>query len=95
MNKEKDNSSAEKKIIRFFKGIVVSAAMDKTIVVERKTVKIHSLYKKQFTVSKKYKVHDAKNEYQVGDEVEFVGCRPLSKDKKWRVVRKITKQDKE
>lgn len=95
MNKEINNSEKPAKITRFFKGIVVSAAMDKTIVVERRLAKVHPLYKKQFTRSKKYKVHDAKNEYQIGDEVEFVGCRPMSKDKKWRVVRKITKQDKE
>ena len=72
---------------RSFFGVVVSDKNDKTIVVEVKTVKIHPKYRKRFTVSTRYKVHDEKNEHQEGDKVSFVECRPLSKDKRWRVVK--------
>jgi small subunit ribosomal protein S17 len=43
---------------------------------------------KRFTVSRKYKVHDEKNQYKEGDKVSFVECRPMSKDKRWRVENK-------
>lgn len=72
---------------RSFSGVVVSDKNDKTIVVEVKTVKTHPKYKKRFTLSTRYKVHDEKNEYKEGDKVSFVECRPLSKDKRWRVVK--------
>lgn len=71
-----------------FDGVVVSDAMDKTIVVQIDSVRTHRLYGKRFTVSKKFKVHDEKNQYTVGDQVTFVECRPLSKDKRWRVLYK-------
>lgn len=77
------------KIYRKFKGSVVSDKMDKTIVVKVVRTKIHPLYKKRYKVSKNYKVHDGKNEYKVGDIVEFVECRPISKDKIWRVIKKV------
>lgn len=73
-------------VLRKLSGEVVSDKMDKTIVVKVDSVKIHSKYHKRYTTSKKYKVHDAKNQYHVGDVVNFVACRPLSKDKRWRVV---------
>lgn len=71
---------------RRFRGVVVSDKGDKTIVVKIKTVKKHPKYHKRYVVSRKYKVHDEKNQYQVGDEVSFVECRPLSRDKRWRVM---------
>ena len=71
---------------RRFQGVVVSSAMDKTIVVKIDRVRIHSLYKKRFTVTEKFKVHDERNQFKVGDVVDFVECRPLSKDKKWQVL---------
>ena len=78
----------EKKDIikRKFNGIVVSDKMDKTIVARVDHVKIHPKYQKRYTASKKYKVHDEKGFYREGDKVIFVECRPLSKDKKWRVL---------
>jgi len=69
-----------------FEGVVVSDAMDKTVVVRIDSVKVHSKYMKRFSVSKKYKVHDEKNQFKVDDKVTFVECRPLSKDKRWRVI---------
>ncbi len=87
-NKKENSIEASKEVNRRkFSGVVVSAKSDKTIVVEVKTVKVHPKYKKRFTVSSKYKVHDEKNEHREGDKVAFVECRPLSKDKRWRVVK--------
>jgi small subunit ribosomal protein S17 len=63
------------------KGIVVSDAMDKTIVVLVNRYVKHPKYKKYIKRSKKHKVHDEKNEYKVGDKVIFQECRPISKDK--------------
>jgi small subunit ribosomal protein S17 len=82
MNKDKKISQ------RQFVGTVASDKMDKTISVQVITVKRNQKYKKTYFISKKYKVHDEKNEYKTGDKVEFVECRPLSKDKKWRVLGK-------
>ena len=70
-----------------FSGVVVSDKSDKTIVVKVDTVRIHPKYKKRYTRSQKYKVHDEKNEFKTGDKVSFVECRPLSRDKRWRVVK--------
>lgn len=78
---------ARKIISKKFSGVVVSDKSDKTIVVKVETVKIHPKYKKRYTVSRKYKVHDEKNEFVTGDKVTFIECRPLSRDKRWRVVK--------
>lgn len=67
-------------------GTVVSDKMDKTVVVEIVTFKTHALYKKQYKSSKKYKAHDEENRCKVGDKVTIEECRPLSRDKRWRVV---------
>jgi small subunit ribosomal protein S17 len=75
-------------IIKKFNGVVVSDKNDKTIVVKIETVKVHPKYKKRYVVSRRYKVHDEKNEYKVGDKVVFIECRPLSRDKRWRAIKK-------
>ncbi len=75
-----------------FQGTVVSKKMDKTIVVEVNRVKIHPLYKKRYTVSKRYKVHDQKQEAKIEDKVIFKECRPLSKDKRWRLITILSKK---
>ena len=67
-------------------GFVISRKMDKTAIVGVEVVKRHPLYRKTFRRLIKYKVHDENNDYKVDDKVEFVECRPLSKDKKWRVI---------
>ena len=68
----------DKKVIkRKLEGEVVSTKMDKTIVVKVTNIKMHSKYKKRYKSSKKYKVHDEKNEYNVGDMVVIQECRPL------------------
>ncbi|MDD5083707.1 MAG: 30S ribosomal protein S17 [Candidatus Moranbacteria bacterium] len=68
------------------KGLVVSDAMDKTIVVAVETLKTHPKYLKKYRSTKKYKVHDADNTFKKGDEVMFQECRPISKDKRHTVV---------
>lgn len=78
----------ENKMLNKKTGVVVSDKMDKTVVVSIESIKEHPIYKKKFTVSKKYKAGDANNEYKVGDTVEIASCKPLSKDKHYIVVSK-------
>ena len=67
-------------------GIVVSDKMEKTVVVLEETMKFHKLYKKRLKVSKKHKAHDENNDCKIGDKVRIMETRPLSKDRRWRVV---------
>jgi small subunit ribosomal protein S17 len=75
---------------RKFEGEVVSAAMNKTVIVRVDTMAMHSKYNKSYKVSNRYPVHDEKQIAKVGDRVEFEECRPLSKTKKWRLL-EVTK----
>ncbi len=68
-----------------YTGIVTSDKMDKTIVVTVTTRKLHPLYKKYVMSSKKVKAHDETNSAGLGDTVRVVECRPISKDKSWRL----------
>jgi len=72
-------------------GKVVSNKMDKTIVVAIETTKRHPLYKKTMRTTKNYKAHDENNEANIGDTVEIMETRPLSKDKNWRLVKVLEK----
>jgi small subunit ribosomal protein S17 len=72
-------------------GQVVSNRMDKTVVVEVSSPKRHPLYKKIMRRVARYKAHDEKNECQIGDKVKIVETRPLSRDKRWRVVEILVK----
>ena len=67
-------------------GLVTSDKMDKTVVVSIKDRVQHPLYKKIVNRTVKIKAHDEKNECGVGDTVRVMECRPLSKDKRWRLV---------
>ena len=67
-------------------GIVTSDKMDKTVVVSVKDRVKHPLYKKIVNNTYKLKAHDEKNECRIGDRVEVMETRPLSKDKRWRVT---------
>ena len=67
-------------------GVVVSDAMDKTVVVRISTAFKHPLYGKTVRRSSKFKAHDEANDARVGDRVRIVETRPLSKTKRWRVV---------
>jgi len=68
------------------RGVVVSDAMDKTIVVKVDTVKAHQRYKKVIRRSAKFHVHDEQNAAKVGDLVRIVETRPISKQKNWRLA---------
>ncbi len=72
-------------------GTVISDKMDKTIVVAIKTKKKHPLYGKTVNFTNKLKAHDEKNECGVGDRVRLMETRPLSKDKRWRMVEIVEK----
>ena len=72
-------------------GVVVSDKMDKTIVVAVKDSVQHPLYKKIMKRTVKFKSHDEKNECGVGDRVEIMETRPISADKRWRLVQIIEK----
>ncbi len=69
-------------------GVVVSDKMVKTVVVRVDRMKMHPKYKKRYTMSKNYKAHDEKREYHVGDKVIMEETKPMSADKRWRVVSK-------
>ena len=72
-------------------GVVVSDKMDKTVVVAIADRVRHPLYKKIVKRTVKFKAHDENNACGIGDKVEIMECRPLSKDKNWRVVNIIEK----
>ncbi|MBF9017138.1 MULTISPECIES: 30S ribosomal protein S17 [unclassified Oceanispirochaeta] len=74
---------AQKTNKKVLTGVVVSDKMEKTVVVQITTKKLHPLYKKYITSSVKYKAHDEKNDANIGDTVNIVECRPISKDKCW------------
>ena len=64
-------------------GVVISDKMEKTIVVRVDRLVKHSIYSKYIKRSVKYKVHDEQNSSKIGDRVQIIECRPLSKDKRW------------
>ncbi len=70
-------------------GTIVSDKMDKTRVVSILRLKKHPRYKKYYKVTHRYKAHDEKNEYKTGDKVTIEETRPLSKDKRWKIIEKI------
>jgi len=79
------NGAAEtRKLV--YQGKVVSDKMSKTIVVEVTNRTLHRLYKKYVTVSKRLKAHDENNEAHLGDSVRVIAARPISKEKRWRLL---------
>lgn len=71
---------------RILQGLVVSDAMDKTIVVRVERRVMHPVYKKFIKRSKKYSAHDETNSHKVGDSVRIIECAPISKTKSWTVI---------
>ena len=69
--------------------------MDKTVVVAVSSVKEHPIYRKKFKVTTRFKAHDAENQAHTGDFVEITETRPLSRDKRWVVARKISAKEME
>jgi small subunit ribosomal protein S17 len=76
---------AKRKLI----GKIVSAKMQKTVVVEVERIKEHPKYKRRFKVHNRFKAHDEKGEYKEGDVVVIEETKPLSKDKNWTVISKV------
>jgi len=74
---------------RQFEGVVVGDSAEKTISVRVGKTKIHPKYRKQYLTYRKYSVHDEKSIGKVGDKVIFEECRPISKTKRWRIVKVV------
>jgi small subunit ribosomal protein S17 len=74
------------KKLKTIKGKVVSDKMNKTIVVAVESFKTHPKYIKKYKSTKKYKVHDSENKCKTGDMIEFAQCKPVSKNKRFKVV---------
>ena len=84
VNTEAATAGGHKRILQ---GVVVSDKMQKTIVVKVDRRVKHAQYLKYLTLSKKYKAHDEKGEAKVGDRVEIIESRPISRDKRWALRR--------
>jgi len=76
-------------------GRVVSDKMDKTVIVEVMRFKLDAVYKKYVRTRKRYKAHDEKDQYKLGDRVEILEHRPKSKTKRWKVVRLLERPARE
>lgn len=74
---------------RQLKGTIVSTKMQKTVVVKVGRIKMHPKYKKRYIVHKKYKAHCNLSDLKEGDKVIIEEHRPISKEKKWKVIKKI------
>ena len=81
-----ENILNNNKILTKKSGEIVSKCGDKTVVVAVDIFKTHGKYIKKYNSTKRYKAHDEENKGKVGDKVEIVACRPISKDKKYRLV---------
>jgi len=72
---------------RKFQGTVISDKMAKTIVVAIEEIRQHPKYLRRYKIQKRFKVHDENKQAKVGDKVIFEECRPLSKEKRWKLVK--------
>jgi small subunit ribosomal protein S17 len=88
MKTPKTTATTEEKAGNILKGVVVSDKMDKTVVVAVSRFVKHKLYGKFYKKSKKYKAHDENNKFKKGDNVEIIETRPISKDKRFKIVDK-------
>jgi len=85
MNNQAVDKSQKRKLV----GVVTSDKMPKTRVVSISRFKKHPKYLKYYRVTKKFKAHDEKGDYHVGDKVIIEETRPLSKEKRWRIIQKL------
>lgn len=81
-----EKTAEKNKILFKKKGTVMKDQMDKTIVVSVVSFETHPKYKKKYKVTKRYKAHDPENKFKVGEIVEIIPCRPISKGKKFKVI---------
>lgn len=86
MNKDINENKTKKSNI--LKGVVISDKMAKTVVVSVVRFVKHPKYGKFYKINKKYKAHDEENKSKIGDQVEIIETRPISKDKKFKVLYK-------
>ena len=91
MTEAQDTTETATSFKRRLVGRVASDKMSKTVVVEVTRYKMEPLYRKYVKVRKRYKAHDQNNTYKVGDRVEIVEHRPMSKHKRWTVCRLVEK----
>ncbi|HOQ15410.1 MAG TPA: 30S ribosomal protein S17 [Candidatus Paceibacterota bacterium] len=85
-----NNQQNKKKIQkRTLKGVIVSDKMNKTAVVEVEELKLHPKYRKYYRVSKKFKAHNPDNRFKEGEKVLIEETRPLSKEKRWSIIKKV------
>ncbi len=75
--------------MRKFQGTIVSDKMNKTRVVAVTSLKKHKRYLKYYKVTMRFKAHDEKNEYKTGENVWIEETRPMSKEKRWKIIKKI------
>lgn len=89
--KKEKTEKKEEAVVRRKKlqGTVVSDKMQNTVVVEVNRIVAHPIYKKRRAISKRYKAHCKTGEYTEGDRVEIEETKPISKDKRWKVIKKI------
>ncbi|RJR32029.1 30S ribosomal protein S17 [Candidatus Parcubacteria bacterium] len=80
------NKEEKKTIKRKLHGVVISDKMKNTLVVRVERTKTHPKYIKLFKIHKNYHVDDSLSRFKAGDKVSFEECRPLSKNKRWRVI---------
>lgn len=80
-------------MVRKMRGTVSSNKMDKTVVVRVERVKEHPIYRKKYTVTTNFKAHDADNSCNIGDVVEIAESRPISRDKRWVVERRLNHEE--
>lgn len=74
---------------KILKGTIISDKMNKTVVVRVDDLKKHPRYGRYYKSSKKYKAHDENGEFHIGDKVLIKECRPISKDKHFKVIKKV------
>ena len=86
-----DESTTSRPMRKVRTGTVISDKMDKTVVVRVQTLKEHPRYKKHIRQSTRFKAHDEQNQCKVGDRVRIMETRPISHDKRWRVVAIVEK----
>lgn len=70
-------------------GTIISDKMAKTVVVKVERIKEHPKYKKRFRIHQKYKAHLEEADFKVGDKVVIEECRPISREKRWKVIKKL------
>jgi len=86
-----DTTSPQRKLTGMKVGVVTSDKRDKTRTVEVEYQKVHTKYGKRLRRQAKYQIHDEDNTCRVGDRVEIAQCSPISKTKRWRLIRVVTK----